>query len=214
MYSIIFRTIVMFFLVMIAVRLMGKKNLGEFQPSDLVATILISNLTSIVIESPDMPVAYYLIPILLITCFEVFMSVAVRKSSRLSKLAQGKAMILIKSGVINQKVMNELRFAVDDILEAMRGKDIFYLEEVAIALVETTGAVSIYPVPDSRNIQKADIPPFPVICDGEIMEENLALEGIDISFIHNILKKENVSLEKVLLLLVDGNKKYNLTVKE
>lgn len=214
MYSIIFRTIIMFFLVMIAVRLMGKKNLGEFQPSDLVATILISNLTSIVIESPDMPLAYYLIPILLITCFEVFMSVAVRKSTRLSKLAQGKAMVLIKDGVINQKVMNELRFAVDDILEAMRGKDIFYLEEVSVALVETTGAVSIYPFPNSRNIKKADVPPFPVVCDGEIMEENLALEGIDVSFIHNILKKENVSLQRVLLLLVDGNQKYNLTVKE
>lgn len=214
MFSIIFRTVVMFALVMVSMRLMGKKNLGEFQPSDLVSTILISNMTSIVIESPDMPLMYYAVPILMIVCFEVFLSVAVRKSVTFSNFTQGRAMVLIKDGVIDQKVMRDLRFGVDDVLEAIRAKDIFYLEEVAAAIVETTGAVNIYPSPNSGNIKKASVPPFPVICDGRIIEENMTVTGTHQSDINLILKKEKTTAERVLLLLVDGDGNYNLTVKE
>ena len=215
MYSMIIRTTLMFLLVMIAVRIMGKKNLGEFQPSDFVSTILISNLTSIVIEAPELTLLYSFIPILLIVCYEVFMSVIVRKNEKIAKIAQGQAMVLIKEGVINQKVMARLRFTVDDVLEAMRGKDIFYLQEVNLAIVETTGAVNIYPDPNAKtNIEKAAVPRLPVITDGKINNDNLIRVGLMKEKLEAIIAKERVELKEILLLLVDGNEKYNLVLKE
>lgn len=215
MYSMILRTTIMFLLVMIAVRIMGKKNLGEFQPSDFVSTILISNLTSIVIEAPELPLLYSVIPILLIVCYEVFMSVIVRKNEKIAKIAQGQAMILIKEGVINQQVMADLRFTVDDVLEAMRSKDIFYLQEVNLAIVETTGAVNIYPDPNAlSNIEKAPVPQLAVIIDGKVNIDNLNRLGFHKEKLEAIMAKERADLQDILLLLVDGNERYNLVLKE
>ena len=215
MISVVIRTTIMFFLVIFTMRLMGKKSLGEFQPSDLVSVMLISNLTSIVIEAPELPILYSVVPILLITCYEVFMSMAVRKSDYIARLSQGKSMVLIKEGVIDQQVMKDLRFTTEDILEALRKKDIFYLEEVNLALVETTGGISIYPSPDAKTtITKASIPPMVIISDGKIRPDNSKIIGISEEKIMKILDKENTDLKTVLLLLVDGNFHYNLTKKE
>ena len=143
------------------------------------------------------------------------MSVAVRKSEKIARLSQGEAKVLIKEGIIDQKVMQDLRFTVIDILEAMRCKDIFYLEEIKLAIVETTGSVSIYPDPKAQtNIDKADIPPIDVISDGKIRLDHLSIVAVTEEKIRNILIKENTELPQVLLLLVDGNGQYNLTVME
>ncbi len=215
MTSIILRTSVMFILVTFSLRIMGKKNLGEFQPSDLVSTMLISNLTSIAIEAPELPILYSIASILLIMCFEVFTSMAVRKNEKIAKLAQGSAMILINNGIINQKVMDDLRFTVNDVLEAMRSKDIFYLEEVKMAIVETTGVISIYPDPNAQtNIKKADIPPFDVIYDGKIKKDNLSITGMNEEKLYKILEKQNADIKRVLLMLMDGDGNYNITMME
>ena len=215
MVSIVMRTSVMFFLVMFSLRIMGKKNLGEFQPSDFVSTMLISNLTSIVIEAPELPMLYSIIPILLIVCFEIFVSIVAKKNEKIAKVIQGSPKVLVLGGVIDQNVMKELRFTVNDILEAMRSKDIFYLEEVHLAIVETTGAVSIYPDPNAKtNIDKAPIPPFDIIVDGEYRKNNLQYIGISSEKISKILEKENIFLENILLLLVDSNGRYNCVLKD
>lgn len=215
MYSMIIRTTIMFLIVMSSARIMGKKNLGEFQPSDLVATMLISNLTSTVIESPELPLIYSIVPIVMIACYEVFTSVAVKKSKKIADITQGTSKILIFRGVINQKVMQELRFTIDDVLEALRNKDIFYIEEVQLAIVETTGVVNVYPDPNAdKNVKKSDIPPFPVISDCNFLIENFEFVKTNKEKINKILKKEKTNLNEVLLLLIDGDGNYNMTIKE
>lgn len=134
MYSIIIRTTLMFLLIMASVRIMGKKNLGEFQPSDLVATMLISNLTSMAIEAPELPILYSVIPILLIVCYEVFSSQFARSNNKLANFTQGKQKVLIKKGVIDQFTMNELRFTVDDILEPCVQRIFFTLKKWLLPL--------------------------------------------------------------------------------
>ncbi len=215
MISIILRTTLMFFLVMFTMRIMGKKSLGEFQPSDLVSVMLISNLTSIVIEAPELPLLYSVVPILLIMCYEVFMSVAARKSEKISKLSQGEEKVLIKQGIIDQKIMEDLRLTTGDILEAMRSKDLFYLEEVNLAIVETTGQINIYPHPNVKNkIEKADIPPLDIISDGKIKYKYFDIVNLTQKKLDRILEKEKIEINDVLLLLLDGDGKYNLTRKD
>ena len=215
MLSIILRTTTMFFLVMFALRIMGKKNLGEFQPSDFVSTMLISNLTSIVIEAPELPILYSVVPILLIMCYEIFTSVFTKKNENLAKIAYGSPKIIIEKGIINQQVMKTLRFTVDDLLTAIRSKDIFYLEEVNLAVVETNGSVSVYPDPSATtNIDKADIPPFSIIVDGTTRFNNLSYVHFSEEKVNQILAKENVDIENILLMMIDSNGKYNLTIME
>ena len=215
MLSIILRTTTMFFLVMFALRIMGKKNLGEFQPSDFVSTMLISNLTSIVIEAPELPILYSVVPILLIMCYEIFTSVFTKKNENLAKIAYGSPKIIIEKGIINQQVMKTLRFTVDDLLTAIRSKDIFYLEEVNLAVVETNGSVSVYPDPSAiTNIDKADIPPFSIIVDGKTRFNNLSYVHLSEEKVNQILARENVDIENILLMMIDSNGKYNLTIKE
>lgn len=214
MISIITKTTVMFLLILFSVRIMGKKNLGEFQPGDLVSTIIISNLTSIMIEEPDLPIINSIFPILLIMSFEVFLSIVVKKSVKLSDIIQGKSMILVENGVINQKTMKNLRLSVDDLLEAMRAKEIFYLEDVALAIVETTGAVNFCKRNDSFDKEKTAIPALPVISDGVVLNENLNILGVNMSSIDKPLKKAKLNIEDVFLMTLDSNGKHNITVKE
>ena len=215
MFSVIFRTVIMYVLIIFAMRIMGKKNLGEFQPSDLVSTIMISNLTSVVIEEPHLPLGYSISAIIIIMSMEVFSAVISRKSETFSKITQGQSMILIQNGIINQQTMKNLRFSVDDVLEALRSKDIFYLEEACLAIVETTGAVNIYKDPHANTtIQKNTIPALPVIIDGKLVDFNVKTLNTDTEKIHSILKKKDIVMDNILLMTMDGAEKYNITVKE
>lgn len=215
MISVILRTTIMYLIAMFALRMMGKKNLGEFQPSEFVSTMLISNLTSVVIEAPELPLLHSVIPILMIMCYEIFMSVLVRNNTKIAKISQGTPKILIINGTIQQSVMDDLRLTVNDILKAMRSKDIFYLEEVNLAVVETTGTINIYPDPEAKtNIKKAVIPPFDIIIDGKTRYENLEYIKKDSNAVEKILEKEKKNISDIMLLLMDGNGQYNITVKE
>ena len=215
MYSVIFRTIFMYILIIFSLRVMGKKNLGEFQPSDFVSTILISNLTSVVIEEPHLPIAHSISAILIIMSIEVFISVFVRKSERFARITQGKSMILVQNGIINQKAMKALRFTVDDVLEALRSKDIFYLEEVCLAIVETTGNVNVYKDPDAKtNIEKNSVPALPVIIDSRILSANMKTVNCSEEKLRKVMEKNDTVLDRILLMTMDGAGKYNIVLKE
>jgi len=215
MTSIILRTSVMFILVTFSLRIMGKKNLGEFQPSDLVSTILISNLTSVIIEEPHLPLAYSISAIVIIMSLEVFIALISQKNEKFSHITQGKSKILIQNGVINQQTLKDLRFSVDDVLEALRSKDIFYIEEACLAIVETNGTINVYKDPNANtNIEKCTVPALPVVIDSRIIYQNLLTVNSTQEKLDDILKKKNIAKDNILLMTMDGAGKYNITLKE
>ncbi|MFR8460816.1 MAG: DUF421 domain-containing protein [Ruthenibacterium lactatiformans] len=140
---LLFRTLLVYVLIIGAMRLMGKKQLGELQPSELVSTILISNLASISIESPELPLIGSVVPVFIIVATEILLSALCVRSRRAAKLVSGSPRVIIRNGVIDQATLFDLRFTVDDLLEALRGKDVFELSDVAFAIVETNGSVSV-----------------------------------------------------------------------
>ncbi|MEG2653583.1 MAG: DUF421 domain-containing protein, partial [Ruthenibacterium sp.] len=143
MLLILFRTLLIYVLIVFAMRLMGKKQLGELQPSELVSTILISNLASISIESPELPLMGSIVPVFIIVALEILLSALCVKSRKAATLVSGSPRVIICNGVIDQQMLLDLRFTVDDLLEALREKDIFELSEVDFALVETNGSISV-----------------------------------------------------------------------
>lgn len=221
--SIIFiRSLILYFLVIFAVRLMGKRQLGELQPSELVITILVSNIATLPIEDADVPVIMGATPILSLVCFEVIMSWLSLKFPKLRKFISGSPKIIIREGKADPQVMKELRFSVDDLLTSLRGKDIFDISEVQYAVVETTGNVSVMkkqaddtPVRKDLGIEPhPEDPPQLVVSDGKIIETSVKYLGYDVQWIKRILDEGGIKLPDVLIMTADRTGKCYIAGKD
>ena len=138
MISTVVRTVLVYCAVTIAMRLMGKRQLGELQPEELVSTILISNLASISIESEEVPVTASMIPLFLIAALELLGSILSFQSQKFFNLMSGRPKTVILDGQIDQNALRTLRLTTADLMEALRGKDVFDPRDVSYAVVETT----------------------------------------------------------------------------
>ena len=223
MLVLLLRTALIYFVIIFSMRLMGKKQLGELQPSELVSTILISNLASICIESPEIPIAGSVVPVLLIVCLEILISAACARSRRLSAFLSGNACIVVRRGKIDQTMLRRLRFSADDLLEALRAKDIFELEDVELAIVETNGSVSVCKRPGAETATLDDLalkkpaqrlPHLPVLVQGETDTALLQALGLDADAPDRLLKKENCPRQQALVLLCNAAGDYRLIRKE
>ena len=209
---ILVRTALVYLVVISAMRLMGKKQLGELQPSELVSTILISNLASISIEAPELPIA---------SC-EILLSALCVKSRRAARLLSGQPVIVLRDGVVDQDALRSLRFTMDDLLEALRAKDVFDPSQVTCAIVETNGSVSIYrrwqdDTPTRRDLKLSPSgpqkPALPFVVNGEILADNLRWCGKDDLWLRKTLDDHRIGLDDVLLLAGDDSETYHLVKK-
>lgn len=218
------RTLILYGIIVFGVRLMGKRQLGELQPSELVVTILISNIATLPIEEIDTPLFLGMLPILSLVTFEIIMSAINLKSRRIRQFFSGSPVVVIQDGVINQKHLSDLRFSVDDLMSQLRSKDIYTVEDVDYAVVETTGKLSVYQKFLSRTLSpqtlsipdqpSQDSPPFVVISDGSIVEANLALCHQSKAWLEGIVASYHLSIGDVLLMTADKNAKVHLVAKE
>lgn len=195
MLSIIFRTIVVYIFVVFAMRLMGKRQLGELQPAELVTTFLISNVASICIEEPDLPLLASLVPILLIAALEVLNSSAAWHFPRYAQFLFGKPVTVIWNGQLQQSALREMRISASDLSEALRGKDIFSPAEVSWGIVEPNGSVSA--ATDKE-------PMLPLVVDGLTCRQNLSLLGFDEAWLRGKLEQQKITQRSILLLLHNG----------
>lgn len=209
MLTIIIRSVILFILVIASLRLMGKKQLGELQPSELVTTILISNIATLSLEDPSMPMILGIVPILMIVSIDVLMSGIMMKSVRFRKLVTGSPRVIVSNGIIDQKELKNLRYTIDDVLEAMRDSDIFDITDVRYAIVETTGKINFFRKEDG----KTD-PPGVIIKDGMLIEEGLAKTGLGKKWLEDILKKRNTEQKSVFLLTACGDGSYTIILKD
>lgn len=222
MLIIFIRAIILYVLLIASVRLMGKHQLGQLQPSELAVTILISNIATLPVEDPDLPLITGIIPILTLASLDVLMSWIGLKSKIIRRLSCGKPVIIIKDGKIDQQKMKELRFTADDLIEAMRSSNIFDLNEIQFAVVETTGVVSFYQKYQYRNVTNEDLqlnqntqnPPEMVIDDGNINIDALKRTGYGISWLTKKLSEKNLSLKNVFIMTLDSKGKSIIIERE
>lgn len=220
--TILIRSVILYAVVIFSVRLMGKRQLGELQPGELVITILISNIATLPIENTSIPLIPGIIPILTLVCLEVIVSFITMKSKRLRKLVSGSPKIVIRDGEIVQQTMLDLRLTIDDLLMSLRSNQIFDISEVQFAIVETTGAISVYPKAAYRNVVQEDIglknnsedPPCLIIADGAVMDKALESIGKDRKWLQSELRKKNTSAEKIFIAMAEKNEISVLIEKE
>lgn len=221
--SIVFiRAIILYIIVIFSVRLMGKRQIGELQPSELAITILVSNIATLPLEDLDIPLIMGILPILSLICFEVLMSWITLKSKRIRRIVTGCPKIIIRNGNVEQKVLKDLRFSVDDLMTALRVNGVFDISDVQFAIAETNGNISVYEKQECQAVKNSDMkiktknsdPPSVIISDGKVDTQGFRETGLESKWLTNIMEKNQINISDVFLLTADKNGKYNMIKKE
>ena len=217
------RSLILYFLVVLLYRLMGKRQIGEMQPGELVLAIMISDIASVPMQASEAPLLSGVIPILALTCVEIFLSFGAQKSYRLRKLVAGEPSLVIANGEILVGEMKRLRFNLDDLFEQLRNQGYFDIGDVAFAVLETNGILSVLPkgekLPPTRREMKMEAEndgySVAVIKDGALDLKALFRIGRTEKWLMQKLKERNVrSVKSVFLLCADSKKITFLQVKK
>ena len=207
------RTIILYIFVTLGIRLMGKRQIGEMQPNELVVTLLISEIAAIPLQDTSQPILNGVVAILMLVILEILISVISMKSLFMRKIMNGKSAVIIKNGVIDQQMMKSVRMTVLDLVELLRGQDVFDISTVAFAVLEVNGNLSVLLKSSEQPATAADLNvkkdkallPLPVISDGKIIKESLEAIGTDEGAVRKMLKGDNVSDIFLMTMDRDGN---------
>lgn len=223
MLVVFFRTIVLYLVVVVALRLMGKRQIGQLQPSELVIAIMISEVASIPMQNTGVPLLSGLVPILTLIIAEVILSFVSLKSRRVRRILSGKPSILINNGKINEKELEKSRFNVEDLLEELRMNNYPDITEVEYAVLETSGQLSIVPKTEARPATVKDLnlnlPPtqrtHTIVSDGVVDEPELKRANKDIRWLKKQLHSNRIErIEDVFLATIDSNGSLFVQLKE
>lgn len=209
MLIITIRTILLYMLIVFSLRLMGKKQLGELQPSELVTTIMISNIATLALEDSSTPMLMGVVPILMIVCLDVIMSGIMLKSRKIRKIISGTPKVIISNGIIDQALLKNLRYTIDDVAEAMHEQGIFDISQVQYAIVETNGKINFL-----QKDNNAKNPPEIIIKDGEIAKESLTRTGLGEGWVREILKEQKQKEATVFIMSADSDGNPVIVPKE
>ncbi len=210
------RTIILYIFVTLGIRLMGKRQIGEMQPNELVVTLLISETAAIPLQDTTQPILNGLVAIFVLVILEILISVLSMKSRFMRKIMNGKSAVIIKNGVIDQQMMKSVRMTVLDLVELLRGQDVFDISTVAFAVLEVNGNLSVLLKSAEQPATAADLNikkekallQLPVISDGKIVKESLDFVQADEKDIRKKLKGDNIS--DVFLMTMDREGNHNI----
>ena len=182
------RTVILYFLIMTGLRLMGKRQIGELEPGELVLTMMISDLATVPMQDFGIPLLAGVIPILTLLALSMLLSQLSLSSLRFRRLACGAPSVLIREGVLQQEAMRKNRYTLDELLEELRSQGMTGVEEVKYAVLENSGQLSVLPWAGSRppsarqlGLETEEDVTLPVVLvnDGRLLRRNLEAQGLD-----------------------------------
>lgn len=205
------RLLILYILILVCMRLMGRRQIGEMQTSELVITILLSEIAAIPIENNDIPILNSVMAVFMLTALEILLSAVCVKSEKIRKISQGNPITVIRDGTLDQGALKKTRVTLDDLLESLREKNVFDLTEVQYAILESNGKISVQLKPPKRpltvelsKIQSEDNGIVcPVVYDTKIQYENLELCGLDKQKLNSLIRQSGIPLSEILLLTAD-----------
>ena len=210
--SIIFiRTFIVYIVAILAVRIMGKRQIGELKPHELVITILVSETANMPLEDNNTPLVNMLVPIMLFVSFEIIVSAISMKSLSFRNILQGKPIFVIRKGKLDEKQLKRMRLTMDDLIDAVRQKDIFDISTVQDAVVETNGSISVLQKAEEAPVTpkqmklsvKEESVPVTIVIDGKPVTEYFGEEKTDSHRIELIVKNTGKDIQDIMLLTVD-----------
>lgn len=214
MFTVFMRTIILYILIIVGFRLMGKRQVGELEPSELVLSLLIADQASVPMQDLGIPLHSGIIPILTLLSLTMLLSVLTMKSIRFRTLMCGTPSIIIRDGQIDQKEMRRNRLTVDELLEELRNHGYFDPSEVMLAILETNGMLSVFPYAAQKPVTTQQMKiktsdrqlPLVLISDGVLLEQNLESLEFDHIWLDSQLRKRSCTNPRsVFLLTADRN---------
>ena len=224
MLILVIRTLILYGTVITSLRVMGKRQLGELQPSELVVAIMISDLASVPMQAIDIPILSGIIPVLTLIIAEVFMSFLSLKSKRIRKFLTGEPSIIIYNGEIREKELARLRFNINDLLGELRLNGCHDISDVAVAVIETSGKLSVIPKDTARGVTVEDMKiknprrdglPCMLVSDGTVNGGELERSGKSTEWLMGELKKQGIeSVKEVFIASLDAEGELYIQKKE
>lgn len=212
MLVVIIRTLILYLTVIISLRIMGKRQVGELQPAELVVAIMISDLATVPMQTVDMPLFAGIIPVLTLMLAEVFISFIGFKCKFIRRVLSGDPSIVIYKGVINEKELERLRFSVSDLLEELRVNNCYNISDVEAAVLETSGKLSV--IPKSGDTTGSGLPCV-VISDGSFNKGEIKRAKLTEAEVIKQIKKFGASdVKKIFLASVDANGEFHIQLKK
>lgn len=206
------RSIILYIIILIVMRLMGKREIGQLQPFELVIAIMIADLASIPMTEAGIPIWNGIIPILALLIMHLIISIINMKSIRMREIVCGKPTILIYRGKIDEKALKKERFTINELEERLRGNNINNIGDVEYAILETSGQLTVIQKPNKRNTIPEDFNIMPdyegisydLVIDGVIMRENLQKIGKNYEWLKKSVQKFGFNPEEALIVTLDG----------
>ena len=210
------RSILLYIIVLIVMRMMGKREIGQLQPFELAISIMIADLASIPMTELGIPISNGIVPIFGLLSMHLIISLLNMKSIKFREIMCGKPAILIYRGRIDEDILRKERFTINELEERIRGNNIYNLGDVEYAILETSGQITVIPKPAKRNTIPQDFNiepeyegiPYDLVIDGVVMEDNLRKIGKDYNWLKKEVAKFKITPEEALVVTVDG--KYQI----
>ena len=208
-----FRAIFLYIIVLIVMRFMGKREIGQLQPFELVISIMIADLASTPMSDIGIPITNGIVPILGLLVMHLVISVLNLKSIKAREVLCGKPRVLIHRGKIDENALMRERFTINELEERLRGKDVMNLADVEYAILETNGEISVILKPNKRGTIPEDFNIMPeyegmaydLVIDGVVMYDNLKIIGKSYEWLKKELKKQNMLPAEALVVTIDGS---------
>ncbi len=190
------RTLILYIVIMVAMRIMGKRQVGDMQPSDLVVSLLISEIAAMPIDNIDRPIVNGIIAVFLLVFLETALACISLKSGKLRRVVNGAPVIIINRGKVNRASLKRLRITTDELLETLRSQGFFDISTVQYAIIEPNGQLSVLEKSGGGLA-------VPVICDGKMQTHFMESAGISKHEVNSALKKRGISAEDVFIMTLD-----------
>lgn len=203
------RTVILYLLLILGIRLMGKRQVGELEPTELVLAMLLSDLAAVPMQDFGLPLLYGVVPIITLLCLTMILSVITMRSAKLRAILCGKPSIVVQDGKLHQREMRKVRMTVDELLEELRLQGVTDITSVKYAILETSGQLSILLFEDyqpatpkhlSLQVETAELPVV-VINDGRVMDDNLTWLGYERKWLMEQLRQRKISAPSQVFLL-------------
>ena len=190
------RTLILYIVIMVAMRIMGKRQVGDMQPSDLVVSLLISEIAAMPIDNIDRPIINGIIAVFLLVFLETALACISLKSGKLRRVVNGAPVIIINRGKVDRSALKRLRITTDELLETLRSQGVFDISTVQYAIIEPNGQLSVLE-------KSGGSLAVPVICDGKMQTHFMESAGISKHEVNSALKKRGISAEDVFIMTLD-----------
>lgn len=216
------RAIILYVVVLITMRLMGKREIGQLQPFELAISIMIADLASVPMSELGIPITNGIIPILALLVMYMFISILNMKSVNFRKVMSGKPSLLIYRGKIDEKALKKESITINELQERLRVDNIFNLGDVEYAILETNGELTVIQKPEKRALTPQDLNlnpdyegiPYDLVVEGVVMHENLKSIGKNEVWLRKELKKFDATIENTLVATIDGKGQFFCQKKE